>query len=56
MVVTYMLMFFLALFLLAAPVVYFGQIDATTAALLVAGMAYAVWFFYRLRANKNRRT
>ena len=53
MVIIYMLLFLLALFLLALPVVYFGQIDATTAALLVTGTAYAVWFFYRLVTNKK---
>ena len=54
MVIIYMLMFLCALFFLALPVVYFGQVDATTAALLVTGTAYAIWFIYRLLTNKKK--
>ena len=54
MLIIFVLMFVLAMFLLAAPVVYMGQIDMTTAMLLVVGTAYAIWFVYRLLANKKR--
>lgn len=53
MLITYILMFLLGLFLLSLPVIYMGQIDATTAMLLVGGLAYAVWFVYRLRTNRK---
>ena len=53
MLITYILMFLLALFLLSLPVIHMGQIDAKTAMLLVGGLAYAVWFVYRLRTNKK---
>ena len=53
MYITYMLMFLLALFILALPVIYMGQIDATTAILLGGGVIYIVWFLVRLRANKK---
>ena len=40
MLITYILMFLLALFLLSLPVIYMGQIDATTAMLLVGGFTW----------------
>jgi predicted RND superfamily exporter protein len=55
MLIVFVLMFILAMFVLAVPVVYMGQIDMTTAMLLVVGTAYAIWFVYRLLENKKQR-
>jgi hypothetical protein len=49
----YIVMFIAVLALVAAPVIYFGQIGATSAMVLVGGCALVIWAIFRVRSLKK---
>jgi hypothetical protein len=49
----YVTMIIAGLVFVALPVIYFGQIDGTSAMVLAAGIALLVWTLVRVRALKK---
>ena len=49
----YFVMYVAALILVALPVIYFGQIDATSAMLLAGGLGLLIWATVRILSMRK---
>jgi len=50
----YVVMIIAALVFIAFPVIYFGQLDGTSAIVLIGGTAFLVWTAMRLSSLKKK--